>query len=415
MKAELITVGDELLIGQVVNTNAVFLSKALNNIGIEIAQITSISDTKEAIIATLKASKKRAQIAVITGGLGPTKDDITKHTLCAYFGDTLKEHKEILAHIEQLFEKYVSTPIVKENRQQALLPSKAKIFKNEYGTASGMWFEDKNQLVISLPGVPFEMKALMSEKIIPALQSHFETPFILHKTAVTYGLGESAIAQRIKDWEASLPTHLKLAYLPNLGKVRLRLSGKGAKKNQLHDDMQAAFAALLPQIQDIFVGFESQTSLEEQILEAFTEQKKTLATAESCTGGRIAARLTQIPGASTYFKGSVVSYQTETKSTILEVSPAVIKQSSVVSKEVAESMAINALKKFKSTMAVATTGNAGPTKGDSQAEVGTVWIAIANENGVKSESFIFGNHRERVVEKSVNKALELVFREINKN
>lgn len=415
MKAELITVGDELLIGQVVNTNAVFLSKALNNIGIEIAQITSISDTKEAIIATLKASKKRAQIAVITGGLGPTKDDITKHTLCAYFGDTLKEHKEILAHIEQLFEKYVSTPIVKENRQQALLPSKAKIFKNEYGTASGMWFEDKNQLVISLPGVPFEMKALMSEKIIPALQSHFETPFILHKTAVTYGLGESAIAQRIKDWEASLPTHLKLAYLPNLGKVRLRLSGKGAKKNQLHDDMQAAFAALLPQIQDIFVGFESQTSLEEQILGAFTEQKKTLATAESCTGGRIAARLTQIPGASTYFKGSVVSYQTETKSTILEVSPAVIKQSSVVSKEVAESMAINALKKFKSTMAVATTGNAGPTKGDSQAEVGTVWIAIANENGVKSESFIFGNHRERVVEKSVNKALELVFREINKN
>ena len=415
MKAELITVGDELLIGQVVNTNAVFLSKALNNIGIEIAQITSISDTKEAIIATLKASKKRAQIAVITGGLGPTKDDITKHTLCAYFGDTLKEHKEILAHIEQLFEKYVSTPIVKENRQQALLPSKAKIFKNEYGTASGMWFEDKNQLVISLPGVPFEMKALMSEKIIPALQSHFETPFILHKTAVTYGLGESAIAQRIKDWEASLPTHLKLAYLPNLGKVRLRLSGKGAKKNQLHDDMQAAFAALLPQIQDIFVGFESQTSLEEQILEAFMEQKKTLATAESCTGGRIAARLTQIPGASTYFKGSVVSYQTETKSTILEVSPAVIKQSSVVSKEVAESMAINALKKFKSTMAVATTGNAGPTKGDSQAEVGTVWIAIANENGVKSESFIFGNHRERVVEKSVNKALELVFREINKN
>ena len=415
MKAELITVGDELLIGQVVNTNAVFLSKALNNIGIEIAQITSISDTKEAIIATLKASKKRAQIAVITGGLGPTKDDITKHTLCAYFGDTLKEHKEILAHIEQLFEKYVSTPIVKENRQQALLPSKAKIFKNEYGTASGMWFEDKNQLVISLPGVPFEMKALMSEKIIPALQSHFETPFILHKTAVTYGLGESAIAQRIKDWEASLPTHLKLAYLPNLGKVRLRLSGKGAKKNQLHDDMQAAFAALLPQIQDIFVGFESQTSLEEQILEAFTEQKKTLATAESCTGGRIAARLTQIPGASTYFKGSVVSYQTETKSTILEVSPAVIKQSSVVSKEVAESMAINALKKFKSTMAVATTGNAGPTKGDSQAKVGTVWIAIANENGVKSESFTFGNHRERVVEKSVNKALELVFREINKN
>lgn len=415
MKAELITVGDELLIGQVVNTNAVFLSKALNKIGIEIIQITSIADTEEAIISTLEDSKKRAQIAIITGGLGPTKDDITKHTLCTYFGDTLVQNQEILEHIEQLFAKYVSTPIIKENRQQALLPSKARIFKNEYGTASGMWFQQKDQVVISLPGVPFEMKALMNDKVIPALQSHFETPFILHKTAITYGLGESAIAQRIAAWEASLPAQLKLAYLPNLGKVRLRLSGIGVDKKQLYDEMDIAFEALLPQIQDIFVGFESETTLEEQILKAFTQNKKTLATAESCTGGRIAARLTQIPGASAYFKGSIVSYQTETKSSILEVSPQLIDQYSVVSKEVAESMALKALNKFKSSMAVATTGNAGPTKGDSAAEIGTVYIAIATQSGVKSEQFVFGNHRERVVEKAVNKALELVFNEFNKN
>lgn len=415
MKAELITVGDELLIGQVVNTNAVFLSKALNKIGIEIIQITSISDTKEAIISTLEASKKRAEIALITGGLGPTKDDITKHTLCAYFNDTLVQNNEILDHIEQLFAKYVNTPIIKENRQQALLPSKARIFKNDYGTASGMWFQQKEQLVISLPGVPFEMKALMNDKVLPALQSHFDTPFILHKTAITYGLGESAIAQRIDAWENALPPSLKLAYLPNLGKVRLRLSGKGVDNKQLHHNMQAAFDALLPQIEDIFVGFESETSLEEQILTLCTQQKKTLALAESCTGGRIAARLTEVPGASAYFKGGIVSYQTEAKTSVLGVSPKLIDQYSVVSQEVAESMALNALNKFKSSLAVATTGNAGPTKGDSTAEIGTVWIAIATEEGVQSEQFIFGNHRERVVEKAVNKALELVFKEFNKN
>ena len=200
MKAELITIGDEILIGQIVNTNAVFLAKVLNKIGIEIIQITSVSDQRQHIIEALDASKNRAQIAIITGGLGPTKDDVTKHTLNEYFGDVLVQNQEILKHIEDIFAKYVTTPINEQNREQALLPSKAKILKNHHGTASGMWFEDQGRVVVSLPGVPFEMKSLMTHEVLPALKSHFERPYILHKTAMTYGLGESAIAERIVEW-----------------------------------------------------------------------------------------------------------------------------------------------------------------------------------------------------------------------
>ena len=412
MKAELITIGDEILIGQIVNTNSVFLSKALNKIGIEIIQITSISDQKKHIIRALEASKKRANIVIITGGLGPTKDDVTKHTLCEYFKDTLILNKNILDHIEDIFAKYITTPINDQNRQQALLPSKAKIFKNLHGTASGMWFEEKSRVVVSLPGVPFEMKSLMKYEVIPALQAHFERPFIIHKTALTYGLGESAIAQRIIQWENKLPEKIKLAYLPNLGRVRLRLSGKGKNEQYLKTQIDAAFDSLIPQIQDIFIGFEGETSLEKQIQNAFIEKKLTLALAESCTGGEIAARLTKIPGSSAYFKGSVVTYQTETKSDLLGVSQELIRQKSVVSKEVAEEMASKVRIKFNSSIAISTTGNAGPTKGDSNAELGTVWIAIATSKKIISKKFLFGIHRERVVQKAVNKALELVFKQL---
>jgi nicotinamide-nucleotide amidase len=413
MKAELLTIGDEILIGQIVNTNAVFLSKALNKIGIEIVQITSVSDRKEHIVEALNASKKRAEIVIVTGGLGPTKDDITKYTLCEYFDDTLVLNKDILDHIEEIFAKYVTTPINNQNRKQAYLPSKAKILKNQHGTASGMWFERENRVVVSLPGVPFEMKSLITNKVLPALQTHFERPFILHKTAMTYGLGESAIAERIEQWENDLPPQIKLAYLPSLGRVRLRLSGKGKEEQLLATQINSAFEALLPQIEDIFIGFEEDTSMEEQIQDAFIEQGYTMATAESCTGGEIAARLTKIPGASAYFKGSAITYQTETKINILGVDQELIQRFSVVSQEVAEAMAIQARKKFNSSIALATTGNAGPTKGDSDAELGTVWIAIATAEGVFSEKFLFGIHRERVVQKAVNKALELVFKKLS--
>jgi nicotinamide-nucleotide amidase len=412
MKAELITIGDEILIGQIVNTNSVFLAKVLNKIGIEIAQITSISDEPTAITKALDASSERAELVILTGGLGPTKDDITKHTLCSYFKDTLVENKEILAHIEEIFEKYVTTPINDQNRQQALLPSKAKILKNQHGTASGMWFEKEGQVIISLPGVPFEMKALMTHEVLPALKDHFSRPFIIHKTVLTYGLGESAIAQRIEDWENALPQDIKLAYLPNLGRVRLRLSGKGEVEAELEQRIDSEIEKLLPLIKDIFVGFEDTSPFEEQIQTQFIDQQQTLAVAESCTGGEIAARLTKISGASAYFKGGAVVYHTQSKSEVLGVSEEIIRKHTVVSQEVAEAMAVQVRNKFGASVGLATTGNAGPSKGDSDAEVGTVWIAIATKERVLSEQFLFGKHRQRVVGKAVNKALEMVFKEL---
>ena len=412
MKAELITIGDEILIGQIVNTNAVFLSKALNKIGIEIAQITSISDDKEAIIKTLDDTVLRAQVVILTGGLGPTKDDLTKHTLCEYFNDTLIENKEILAHIEEIFAKYITTPINNENRKQALLPSKARVLKNEHGTASGMWFEKGDQVIISLPGVPFEMKSLMTNKVIPALQDHYTRPFILHKTVLTYGLGESVIAERLIDWENNLPKDIKLAYLPNLGRVRLRLSSKGNDEALLLKRVNDQIDTLLPFIEDIFVGFEDETSLEIRVQERFIAQGKTLAIAESCTGGLIASRLTKNPGSSAFFNGAAITYHTQSKIDVLGVSEALIKTHSVVSEAVAASMAQQVRKKFNATIGVATTGNAGPLKGDSNAEIGTVCIAIASEKETVTEKFLFGIHRERVVEKAVNKALEMIYKQL---
>lgn len=412
MKAELITIGDEILIGQIINTNAVFLAKELNKIGIEIAQITSISDQKEHIIEALDASTKRAEVVILTGGLGPTKDDLTKHTLCEYFNDTLIENEEILAHIEEIFKKYINTPINNQNRQQALLPSKATIFKNDHGTASGMWFEKKGQVIISLPGVPFEMKSLMNQSVIPQLQKHFIRPFILHKTIMTYGLGESAIAERIEAWENNLPQTIKLAYLPNIGRVRIRLSSVGSDEELLKNTINSEIEKLLPLINDIFVGFEDETSLEIQIKEGFVKQQKTLALAESCTGGEIASRLTQVAGASEYFKGCAVAYHTQSKTDLLGVSEALINKYSVVSKEVASAMAENVRKKFNATVGLSTTGNAGPSKGDSDVEIGTVWIAIAIQDKIVTKKFLFGRHRERVIGKSVNKALELLMNQI---
>ena len=412
MKAELITIGDEILIGQIVNTNSVFLAKALNDIGIEITQITSISDKKDDIIGALKLSEKRAKLVILTGGLGPTSDDLTKQTLCSYFNDKLIENKEILDHIEEIFKKYVTTPINEQNRKQALLPSKAKIFKNNYGTASGMWFEKNGQVIISLPGVPFEMKSLMTNEVIPKLQNHFTRPFIVHKTIITYGLGESAIAEIISTWENSLPDDLKLAYLPSLGRVRLRISGKGPDRKSINDKIDREIDKLLPLIKDIFVGYEDVSSFEEKIQAQFLLKNKTLSLAESCTGGEISARLAKVPGASKYFVGSIISYQTQSKSDLLSVPKNIIEKNSVVSKQVAEMMAQNVRKKFNSSLGVATTGNAGPSKGDSDAEIGTVWIAISSDKRIISERFTFGKHRERVIGKAVNKALEMVYREI---
>ncbi len=414
MQAEIITIGDEILIGQIVDTNSAFLGKEFNKIGVSVYQITSVQDDKEHILKALKEAEENADIIIITGGLGPTKDDITKHTICEYFDDTLVENEDVLKHVEHLFSKYISTPISDLNRQQALVPSKAKVLKNEFGTAPGMWLEKNGKVFVSLPGVPYEMKALIKTEVLPALRAKFKFPYIKHKTLLTYGLGESAIAERIETWEDNLPDFIKLAYLPNLGKVRLRLSGKAMDKNVVEAELQKQIQLLIPQIEDIFVGFEDDLSLEAIIGKQLTHLGKTISIAESCTGGQIAKAITANAGASKYFKGSIVSYATDSKVNILNVSEEDISSKSVVSKVVAESMAINVRKLFNSDYGISTTGNAGPTKGDSDAEVGTVWIAIASKEGVKAEVFNFRNHRDKVIIKATNKAFEMLQKEIIK-
>ena len=415
MLAEIITIGDEILIGQVVDTNSAFIAKELNKIGVSVYQITSVQDEKQHILQVLDDAEKRVDLVIMTGGLGPTKDDITKHTFCEFFDDTLTEDTGVLQNVEELFKKYItSTPISDINRKQALVPSKATVLHNAYGTAPGMWMKRGKVAFVSLPGVPFEMRNLMTEAVIPKIASEYKRPFIFHKTLVTYGLGESAIAEKIEEWENNLPQNIKLAYLPSLGKVRLRLTGKDSDKDRLELNIESQFQKLYPIIGEIIYGVENEETLEQVVAKLFVDKKMTLATAESCTGGKIAEQLTALPGASAYFKGSVVSYATETKIKVLGVPKTTIDQNSVVSAEVAVKMAENVKLLMDADFAIATTGNAGPTKGDSEAEIGTVFIALASPNGVFAEKFNMGNHRERIVQKSVHKALELLQKEIIK-
>lgn len=415
MLAEIITIGDEILIGQIVDTNSAFIAKELNKIGVSVYQITSVQDEREHILKALDEAKERAQLIIVTGGLGPTKDDITKHTFCEYFDDSLVRDPKVLEHIEMLFEKYITTTKISEiNRDQSLIPSKAIALHNAYGTAPGMWIKEDDTVFVSLPGVPFEMKNLITAAVIPRLMKEFERPYIFHKTLVTYGLGESAIAEKIEDWENSLPSFIKLAYLPNLGKVRLRLTAKGKDKDVLVQSVEAEMQKLHPLIGAIIYGIEDEETLEEVVAKLIASKGFTLATAESCTGGKIAQLITAIPGASSYFKGSVVSYATETKIEVLQVPKALIDEHSVVSEQVAMVMAKNVQNLLKTDFAIATTGNAGPTKGDSDADVGTVYIAIATPKEVFAHKFMMGNHRERIVQKSVNKAFELLQKEILK-
>ena len=415
MLAEIITIGDEILIGQIVDSNSAFIAKELNKIGVSVFQITSVQDERNHILEAFKDAKARVDLVIVTGGLGPTKDDITKAVFCEFFEDSLAENKQVLQHVEHLFATYISsTPISEVNRKQALVPSKAIVLKNEFGTAPGMWMVSDETVFVSLPGVPFEMKSLMTRLVIPKIIKKFKRPYILHRTLVTYGLGESAIAEKIEQWENALPAFVKLAYLPSLGRVRLRLSAKGADKIQLEQTVNAAFDSLKPLIGDIIYGIEDEETLEMVTSKLLIQKGLTLATAESCSGGAIAQQLTAIPGASSYFKGSVVSYATSAKIEVLKIDQTLISKYSVVSGEVAEAMATSVQQIMQSDFTIATTGNAGPSKGDSNADIGTVYIAIATPNTVFSKKFTMGNHRDRIIQKTVNKALELLQKEILK-
>jgi nicotinamide-nucleotide amidase len=414
MKAAIVTIGDEILIGQIVDTNSSYIAKALDKIGIATYEMMSISDDKQHILDTFHLLQNKVDIVIVTGGLGPTKDDITKKTFCDYFKDTLVENDAVLIHVKSIIEGIYKRPITQINRDQALVPTKAKVLFNQAGTAPGMWMEKENTVFISLPGVPYEMKYLIDNEVIPNLVQKFERPYIVHQTIMTYGRGESMIAEQIEDWENNLPDFIKLAYLPSPGKVRLRLTARGTNEIILKNEIKNQVEKLDLLIHDIIVGYNEDEPIEVILGRFLTEKKLTISIAESCTGGKIAATLSSVPGASNYFRGSVVSYAIQTKIDVLGIDEGLIKSLGVVSAEVAMVMAKSIQKMLKSDFAIATTGNAGPTKEDGAAELGTVFIGIATPNEVFVEEFNFGQPREKVIDRAVSKGLELIYKEILK-
>ena len=415
MKAAIITIGDEILIGQIVDTNSAFIAKSLDRIGVEVHEMISISDNKSHILDTFSKFQNKVDLVVITGGLGPTKDDITKKIFCDYFDDDLVVNNKVLEHVTQLIEGFYKRQITQINKDQALVPSKCIILHNEFGTAPGMWMKKENTVFISLPGVPFEMKSLVENEIIPRIVVEYQRPYIIHKTVLTYGIGESLLSETIEKWENDLPNFIKLAYLPSPGRVRLRLSARGTDKELLENAIFENVTSLSAILGDAIVGIDDDETLEVVIGRLLTQQNKTISTAESCTGGKIAQVLSSFAGASAYFKGSIVSYATETKISVLGISEDIINEYSVVSAKVAREMAINIQRLMKTDYAIATTGNAGPAKGDSDASVGTVFIALATPHAVIIEEFNFGQPRDKVIDRAVLKSLEILRKEILKN
>lgn len=415
MKATIVTIGDEILIGQIVDTNSGFIAKSLDRIGVEIHEMISISDDKHHILDTFRKLQNTVDLVVITGGLGPTKDDITKKTFCDYFEDELVVNDAVLAHVTQLIEGHFQRPISQINKDQALVPSKCTVLHNQIGTAPGMWMKKESTVFVSLPGVPFEMKYLVENEVIPKIIKEYKRPYIMHKTILTYGQGESLVAERIEKWEDNLPEFIKLAYLPSPGSLRLRLSARGTDKAQLELTIEENVASLTQIIGDIIVGYEEDETIEVVVGKILTKQGKTISTAESCTGGKIAQVLTSVSGASNYFKGSVVSYATQTKIDVLGLAESLIAAHSVVSQEVVSAMALSAKQLMKTDYAIATTGNAGPTKGEADVEIGTVFIALATPNEVIVEKFNFGQPRDKVIDRTVVKSLEMLRKEILKN
>ena len=415
MKCEVISIGDELLIGQTINTNASWIGEQLNNLGFNISHGAVISDNKEDIISALNIASSRSDIIIITGGLGPTKDDITKHTLTKYFNTSLELKKDIETSIIAYF-KSVNRPILKSNLDQALLPKSCQVLSNSRGTASGMWFEKNNIIYISLPGVPYEMKGIMQEHVFPKLLSKMggET-VVVNKTIRTHGMGESFLAEIIKLWEDKLErNNIKLAYLPSPGIVKLRLSVVGLDQLILEKKLDNAIDELKALIPDQIYGYGNAT-LEGVVGELLKDKDQTLSTAESCTGGSVAKMLTSISGSSSYFNGSIVSYTNQSKVDLLNVNTIDIEKFGAVSQEVVEQMAANIRVKFNSDYGISTSGIAGPSGGTKEKPVGTVWIAVASKNRIVSKKLKLGYNRERNIHVSSLSVLNLLRLELLKN
>lgn len=411
MLAEIITIGDEILIGQIVDTNSAWMAKELNLIGIKVKQITSVSDDEDHIVEALTLAEKRAKIILITGGLGPTKDDITKITLARYFNMGLRRDEATLAHITEIFARF-NKPMIESNMKQADVPEGCTVIKNENGTAPCMWFEHNGNIIVSMPGVPFEMMYLMQEQILPRLKSSFKLPFIVHKTILTANIGESFLAAEIEDIENGLPEHIKLAYLPRLGQVRLRLSSEGTDETALKDEVEVYAQQIIARVKKNVV-VEEDIALEKAILNIMDKRKLTLSTAESCTGGYIAHLITQHPGCSSVYVGGAVVYSYELKESVLGVSPETLNNYGAVSEQTVKEMAQGAIDHFKTDYAVAVSGIAGPDGGMPGKPVGTVWIAVASSKGVVAKVYNFGNKRAQNIERSAIAALTMILNELN--
>jgi nicotinamide-nucleotide amidase len=410
MKAEIITIGDEILIGQIVDTNAAWIAEQFNLSGIEIYQITSVHDDTEHIKEALQKAEVKVDLVVLTGGLGPTKDDITKHALCEYFNTKLVFHEPTFEHIKQRF-KNRNIDLNKLNRDQALVPEACTVLANKVGTAPGMWFEKDDTIFVSVPGVPFEMKYLVENEILPRLQNNGKTKAIFHKTVQTQGLPESMLAERIENWENSLPKNIKLAYLPNPMSVRLRLSAIGNNLNELKVEVQDEIERLKQLIPDHIFGFDNET-LAEVIGRLLLKKGQTLAVAESCTGGYISHLITSVPGSSGWYKGGVTAYSNEIKQQLLCVSAGTLEKHGAVSEQVVCEMAEGTRRKMNTDFSVATSGIAGPTGGTEEKPVGTVWIAVATPGKIFAEKFVFGDNRERNIIRSSQTALQILRRTI---
>lgn len=412
MNVSIINIGDELLIGQVVNTNASNMSKLLISSGFDVIEVCTIADREEAIRSTLERSLAKSDAVLITGGLGPTKDDITKHTLCSFFGSRLVENEEALANIRRIFDEK-GYPLTEINRQQSWVPECCTMINNVLGTAPGMWFEKEregdrpSQVVVSLPGVPFEMLNLMETEILPRLRSHFGAEFILNKNILVQGIGESFLSDRIEKWELALPESIRLAYLPQAGMVKLRLTARGTDEQMLRRQIAEAVEGLYPLAGEFIVG-EDMESLPEAVACKMKQMGATLATAESCTGGTIASKLTAMSGASEYFRGGVVAYSNDVKECALGVKHDTLTAHGAVSEETAREMAEGVRKRLGADFAIATTGIAGPTGGTAEKPVGTVWIAVASEKETVAVCKQFGSDRLRTIERTCNEAYSLL-------
>ncbi|MBO0951277.1 competence/damage-inducible protein A [Fibrella forsythiae] len=406
IRAEVITIGDEILFGQIIDTNTQWISTELTNIGIRTVRKTSVGDEASVILAALSEAAARADVVIITGGLGPTKDDITKKTLCEFFGVGMVRNQAALELVTGFFEKR-GREMTDLNRMQADLPENAEYIQNDWGTAPGMWFDQEGIVFISLPGVPFEMKSLMTYRMLPKLKERFEMPVIRHKMIRTIGIGESFLAERIEAWEDALPPHIRLAYLPSFGQVKLRLTATGTDSDQLGRELDEQVANVMPLIGNHVYGFDAD-EIEQVVIRLLKEKDLMLGVAESCTGGQVAATLTKVPGVSAVFAGGVVSYSNEVKIIALGVNPETLGQFGAVSEPTASEMAEGVRIMLGTDVGIATTGIAGPDGGTPDKPVGTIWIAVATDKGTVTKHLKLGQYREQNITLTTTYLLNLL-------